>query len=590
MEAAISSLLAFPQVERTDEGISLKPAVKEDTRRALDTTQIMEYLGHAITIVNASLPQDVYNMSSWQLSRRYHRHVFTAYSLALKYSIRSLKLAEMVANEFPYLTECLSYPTFRAMGALALLIRREQLGNDTFETTESMLQLGKHLVSWLYYREGEKLLLPAKEIRTALFGRYHKYTIEANLSLAELYLEWEHYTQLLLIWKDELDLGPDAISWDHDDRYMRYTYCRYRLVFTTMRIKTGTAPDVQPRLQECATEFKKTLQDYEVFFGLDHPFCVTVRCRLAYVFSMMPKETPQAIRLLEQCIRKLKGIVPPHNRIPGIYITLATLYEQTNQIQACKEALESAVTTSAKIFEEDKEIKFHALIQVLAKVKLAKHNGILSGQHNMQSAENQVVAALRDYDAWFSVFEEEFLDLSATSTSLPAQLITLGCTLRNGIAGMDMLRGQGLVAEANLKRVVHVIESSGFASVRKSGISATSRMHLVTLYSHARWVPQLRVYGAELAAQLAENTTFEHWWTVLGGSYQYLISAFGSMSQDPAGRQAMSRSLIGVVDVATKKDQDLRRSGLKSEESTARAIIISQLQAATFVSRIPFFR
>ena len=187
-DAAVATLLSFSLAQKTTDGISLKSEVKEQVRRsAIDGGVYQSYIGSAICIVSEALPSDIFHVSALQVHRQYLSYVLSCHELARKNSVLTLELATLLSKATEYLTYFCPYNIAQDLAQTALSISLDLLEENTCEATQSMVQLAHFHYCCLYYKESEALLLRAKNIRMAIFGRVHKYVVEVNVHLVMLY-------------------------------------------------------------------------------------------------------------------------------------------------------------------------------------------------------------------------------------------------------------------------------------------------------------------------------------------------------------------------------------------------------------------
>ena len=119
-------------------------------------------LKSAMCVLGEALSSDVFSVSKIKLHQRYQPHFLTCYSLAKKSAIRSLELATLISKALTYMYERCTYDFVYELAQTALSIRRDYLGEKTYETTKSMIQLAEFYQGWLYYKKAETLLPQGK--------------------------------------------------------------------------------------------------------------------------------------------------------------------------------------------------------------------------------------------------------------------------------------------------------------------------------------------------------------------------------------------------------------------------------------------
>jgi tetratricopeptide (TPR) repeat protein len=534
-----------------------------------------EYIDFAIRIVGETLPCDMFDITSCQLHRRYQPHVLHCHELAEKYSIRTVSLAALLSKALNYMAERIPYHVSRRTAETALSIRSELLGEKTFETTQSMVQLSGLLQSWFYYGESEAMFLRAKAIRLAMFGVSHKYTLEVNVYLVALYQEIENHTEACRILNEELT--EEIIPWkEMEDPDMRYVLCNNWHIRVNAKIVTAKFQKRQDTLQECTEEMAYVLKFYEEKFGTGHPYIAPVKCTIADLYSKIPvpNHSPQALRQYQQARKILEATAAPHIALGPIDICLALEYSSASRPRDAREALKSAAKEARKMLGEGKEIQFHSYILVLANL-LSSLWG--AADDNGRQSEYMVHDALSDFDEWQGARDDLLDHTSITYSGVALATIKVACRLRANLGKAQQQRGEFEDAVTSFNRVIHDVQGSASETVKKSGWSAIACIHLINLYTEAGNLTNIpdesQKYACQLAAELVD-TEFEEWWTILAHAAPLLQIAGLSMSRGGVLAGNLSRLLL----LAVERDAMLRRSGSNLDEAPVRQDIIQTLR------------
>jgi hypothetical protein len=408
-DAAIASLISFSLVQKTSDGISIKSTIQEEVQRTVSERGPFEkVLKSAMCVLGEALPSDVFSVSKIKLHQRYQPHFLTCYSLAKKSTIRSLELATLISKALTYMYERCIYDFVYELAQTALSIRRDYLGEKTYETTKSMIQLAGFYQGWLYYKKAETLLLRAKALRMVLFGRVHKYVVETNVHLVDLYHNWKNPAEACRILNEEL--GNDMFPWKQmqESEEMRYVICKNWAIRIGAKQANAISQKDLSQMKECVEEWTECLKFFEDNFGADHPYIVYVKVLLAKVYSAMSN----ALQQVQQAKKILDNLDSPHIAAAWLSLILVSEYSRAGRTQEGRQAAISAAKEARRMLGDVEEIKFHSFSVIFADILV-----LLSGAaipSDSRSREEAAFEALANFDSWKRALDDTLNDISAT--------------------------------------------------------------------------------------------------------------------------------------------------------------------------------
>jgi len=587
-DAAIASLISFSLVQKTSDGISIKSTIQEEVRRTVsERGPFAKVLNSALCVLSESLPSDVFSVSKIKLHQRYQPHFLTCYNLAKK-SVRNLELATLISKALTYMNERCTYDLVYELAQTALSIRRDYLGEKTYETTNSIIQLASFYYGWLYYKEAEILLLRAKALRMVLFGRVHKYVVETNVYLVNLYQDWKNHAEACRILNEEL--GDDMIPWGQmqESEEMRYVIC----LNWAIRIRAKQANDISPKdlsqMKEWVEEWTPCLKVFEDNFGTDHPYIVYVKENLASIYSMMPNALQQSLQQNQQAKKILDNLDSPHIAAAWLCIVSASQYISAGRTQEGQQAAISAAYEARRMLGDVEEIKFHSFFVILADILVLFNDTVIPSDSRFP--DEAALEALANFDSWRRALDDTFDDISATSISSVGTLVIDACTLRLRIAQSQRLRRQYEEAITNCLRAIHGIsQESPSSQPRKCGYSVIARLHLINLYSEvSNQYLAKRLIRDESSRYLCEGVTematidFNNWWGLLGKLLPVVNGSVRKLFNDPRMR-GLQMDLQRIKDLAVEKDAALRKSQNDPHEAAVRQGLLEKLQQTLII-------
>jgi tetratricopeptide (TPR) repeat protein len=530
----------------------------------------------------------VFSVSTIKLHERYQPHFLTCYNLAKKSAIRSLELATIISKALTYMRERCTYDLIYELAQTAMSIRREYLGEKTYETTKSMIQLAQFYYQWLYYKEAETLLLRAKAVRMALFGRVDKYVVETNVHLVGLYQEWENHAEACRILNEEL--GNDMIPWGQmqESEEMRYVICRNWVIRINAKQTHAISRKDLSQMKECVEGWINCLKFCEDNFAADHPYIASVKYYLGTLYAEMPNALQQALRQYQQAKKILDNLDSPHTMAPVLCFLLAVKYTSAGRTQEARQAAISAAHEARRMLGNVEEIKPHSYFVVLGDIFV-----LLKGAANLSDVEGTAFEALANYDSWRGALEDTFKDLSATDFSPVAKglLVSFACQLRLQLATSQKSRRQYEEAITNYVLVIQEVGQESPSSLpRTSGLSFLARLGLITLYREASLLYFGRVltirdesgrYLCEVVDEMATGD-FKDWWGLLGKLLPVVNVSAMKMFNDPR-KSGLQMNLQRIKDLAVAKDAELRRSQNDPHEAAVRQGLLEQLQQTLMI-------
>ena len=260
-----------------------------------------------------------------------------------------------------------------------------------------MVQVGHFHYCWLYYKQSEALLLRAKNIRMALFGRVHKYVIEVNAHLVILYQDWDNNVEACRILNEEL--GADMIPWEQlsESEEMRVVICNNWRIRVNAKNKTAIFNKEIPTMKECVDESLSCLKFYEDNFGAGHPYLVSLKLSLGELYSKIPNHLQQSLRQYQQTKKIFDNLNIPHILSPLVSVVLAGSYKVASRTQEARKTLADALIEARRMLPKGEGITFHSFAVVLIEISIPLIGGV---NQSGPSWENVITEALTKFDTW----------------------------------------------------------------------------------------------------------------------------------------------------------------------------------------------